>query len=133
MSSLLPADYILIALTSTMAIMGLFRGLSGVLAFISAIVVSGAAGTFGWGFSARYLDEVWARGVVILIASLLAFGIVRAIVKKLVNNILSQPSDSIFGFLIGAAAAVLIAIIWAHLGCYLEYSAIATELHGHIG
>ena len=116
-----------------MAIMGLFRGLSGVLAFISAIVVAGAAGTFGWGFSARYLDEVWARGVVILIVSLLVFGLVRAIVKKLVNNILSQPSDSIFGFLVGAAAGVLIAVIWAHLGFHLEYSAIASQLHGNIG
>ena len=132
MSSLLPADYILGAIAIIMSVMGLFRGLSGVLAFISAVVVAGAVATFGWNYSARYLDAAWARCAVDLIASLFAFGIVRALVKKLVNNILSQPSDAIFGFVIGAGAVVLLAVTWAYLGYYLEYSAIATELNGYI-
>ncbi|MBP5791279.1 MAG: CvpA family protein [Kiritimatiellae bacterium] len=129
MANLRPADYALGAFTAAMAVMGLFRGLSGALAFVSATVSAGAVATFGWDISARWLSEPWSRGAATLVASILAFGIVRAIVKKLAGNILSQPSDSIFGFAVGLAAGVLLAAIWAYLGIHLEHSSIATELH----
>lgn len=126
--NLFPADYALAAATAAMAVMGLFRGLSGALAFVAAIVVAGAAGTFGWDFSARYLDDAWTRAIATLVASLLAFGLVRVIVKKTLNNMLSQPSDSIFGFVTGFAAGVLVAVVWAYLDFHLEYSHFASEL-----
>lgn len=112
-----------------MAVMGLFRGLSGALAFLSAVISAGAVATFGWDASSRWLVEIWSRGAATLIAALLAFGIVRALVKKLAGSILSQPSDSIFGFILGLAMGALLAVVWAYLNIHLEYSSIATELN----
>lgn len=50
------------------------------------------------------------------------------IVKKLVNGLLAQPSDAIFGFLTGAAFGALALGGWAYSGIYLEYSTLAAWL-----
>ena len=64
--------------------------------------------------------------------TLLAFGIVRLIVKKLVNGLLAQPSDAIFGFLVGAALGVLMLVAWAYSGAYHEYSFLAKEAAAYV-
>ena len=67
-----------------------------------------------------------------LVATLLAFGLVRLIVKKLVNGLLAQPTDALFGMLIGAGLGVLLLIAWARSGLYLEYSALARECSAYV-
>ncbi len=115
-----------------LAVMGLFRGLSGTLAFLAAVLSAGAVAVFGWPFSARWLAAPWARGAATLVATLVAFGLVRLIVKKLVNVLLAQPSDSIFGFFVGILTGLLLLVAWAYTGFYTECSTLATELAPHV-
>lgn len=122
---LLPADYVLCALTLTSAVLGLFRGFSGTLAFLLALAAGGAAAYFGWGILEGYTSEAWMRGAGTLVVSLLAFGIVRILVKKLVNGLLAQPSDAIFGMIVGAVCGALATVAWASSGMFLEYSTLA--------
>lgn len=115
-----------------MAVLGLFRGFSGTLGFAFGAVAAVFAASFGWAYSASFTDVAWQRGAGVLVATLLAFGIVRLIVKRLVNGLLAQPSDALFGFLIGAALGVLILVAWAYSGAYLEYSALAKEVSAYV-
>jgi len=130
--TMLPADWVLAALVLTMAVMGLFRGFSGTLAFMVALVVAGFAGVYAWDQSVSYASETWMRGAAALVAALLSFGLVRFIVKKCVNGLLSQPTDAIFGFLCGAVAGSLVIVVWAKLGIYMEYSNIVAEVAGYV-
>ena len=128
----LPADYALCGITVVMAVLGLFRGFSGTLGFVRGAVVAVFAASFGWAYSASFTDVAWQRGAGVLAVTLLAFGIVRLIVKKLVNGLLAQPSDAIFGFLVGAALGVLVLVAWAYSGVYLEYSTLAREVSAYV-
>lgn len=127
-----PADYALCGITIVMAVLGLFRGFSGTLGFAAGAVAAAFAASFGWAYSASFTEVAWQRGAGVLVATLLAFGIVRLIVKKLVNGLLAQPSDAIFGFLVGAALGVLILAAWAYSGAYLEYSTLAREISQYV-
>ena len=115
-----------------MAVLGLFRGFSGTLGFVLGAVAAACAASFGWAYSVSFTDVAWQRGAGVLVATLLAIGIVRLIVKKLVNGLLAQPSDAIFGFLVGAALGVLILAAWAYSGAYLEYSTLAREVSAYV-
>ena len=127
-----PADYALCGITIMMAVLGLFRGFSGTLGFAVGAVAAAFAASFGWAYSESLAQVAWQRAAGTLVAALLAFGIVRLIVKKLVNGLLAQPSDAIFGFLIGAALGVLILAAWAYSGAYLEYSTLAKEASAYV-
>ena len=127
-----PADYVLCGLTIVMAVLGLFRGFSGTLGFVLAALAATLTATFGWTLSVSFTEVTWQRAGAVLVATLLAFGLVRMIVKKLVNGLLAQPSDAILGFLIGAALGVLVLVAWAHSGLYLEYSQLAKELSAYV-
>ena len=127
-----PADYALCGITVVMAVLGLFRGFSGTLAFVLAAIAAAFAGSFGWAYSASLTNVLWQRGAGVLVVTLLAFGFVRLIVKKLVNGLLAQPSDAILGFLTGAALGVLILAAWAFSGAYLEYSTLARAAAGYV-
>ena len=127
-----PADYALCGITIVMAVLGLFRGFSGTLGFALGAIAAAFAASFGWALSASFTTVAWQRGTGVLVVTLLAFGIVRLVVKKLVNGLLAQPSDAIFGFLIGAALGVLILVAWAYSGAYLEYSTLAREASAYV-
>ena len=130
--TLQPADYVLCGLAIAAAVTGLFRGFSGTLAFALASAAAVASGAFGWGQSAAITDALWARAGGVLIVSLLVFGIVRLIVKKLVNGLLSQPADALFGTLAGAAICLAALVAWAKSGLFLEYSAIARAVAKYV-
>ncbi len=130
--TLLPADYAVLGVAAVFAVTGLFRGLSGTVGFLSASVASAAAATFGWPLSARWLHSPWTRGLAVFVAALLVFGIVRVVVKKSVNGLLSQPSDAVFGMLVGVVAAALLLAAWAYSGFYTEYSTIASEVSAYV-
>ena len=129
---LLPADYVLLGLTGVMALMGLFRGFSGTLAFFLASAAAAVAGPMLWTYSATVSDQVWVRGLGVGLATLLMFGLVRLIVKKCVNGLLSQPSDAIFGFLVGIAFGIAVVAVWGYAGVYLEHSNLATTAAGYL-
>ena len=128
----LAADYTICGITIVMAVLWIFRGFSGTLGFVLGAVAAAFAASFGWVYSASLTDVAWQRGAGVLVVTLLAFGIVRLIVKKLVNGLLAQPSDAIFGFLVGAALGVLILVAWAYSGAYLEYSTLAREASAYV-
>ena len=127
-----PADYVICGLTVVMAVLGLFRGFSGMLGFVLGAVAAAFAASFGWVYSASVTTVAWQRGAGVLVATLLVFGIVRLVVKKLVNGLLAQPSDAIFGLLIGVALGVLVLAAWAYSGAYLEYSFLAKEAAAYV-
>ena len=126
------ADYALCGLTIVMAVTGLFRGFSGTIAFVLASAAAAAAGSFGWSWSAEVTDATWMRGAGVLVAALLAFGIVRLIVKKLVNGLLAQPSDAILGAVVGAALGGVVVAVWARAGICLEYSALVRTVAEYV-
>ena len=127
------ADYVLCGLTIVAAVTGLFRGFSGTIAFVAASVAAAAAGSFGWTYSATLTDAAWQRGAGVLVATLVVFGLVRLIVKKLVNGLLAQPSDAILGALLGAALGVALIVVWAYSGLYPEYSALVMKVAAYVG
>lgn len=128
----LTADWVLCGFTVVMAVLGLFRGFSGTLGFVAGAAAASFAASIGWAYSTEFTDVAWQRGVGVLVATLLTFGLVRIVVKKLVNGLLAQPTDAIVGCLIGAAVGVLLLVAWAHSGAYLEYSYLAGEVAGYV-
>ncbi len=129
---LLPADYAILGLALALAVLGLFRGLSGALAFYAAVAAAAAAAVFSWRFSSGLVSADWARGAIVIVVAVVAFGLVRLVVKKTVNKLLSQPSDAIFGFVCGALTAALVVVAWAWSGLMLKYSALASEVARHV-
>jgi uncharacterized membrane protein required for colicin V production len=127
------ADYVLCGFTIVATVTGLFRGFSGTIAFVLASASAAMTGSFGWSYSAGLTGVLWQRCAGTLVATLLVFGIVRLVVKKLVNGLLSQPSDAILGALVGAALGVALLAAWAYSGLYPEYSALARAVAAHIG
>lgn len=129
---LLPADYVLGGLIIVMAVTGLFRGFSGTLAFFLATAASAASAGLCWTFSAALSNVFWVRAAGAFVATLLVFGIVRLVVKKLVGGLLAQPADALFGFAAGALAAALLVVAWGWSGIYLEYSNLAREVASYV-
>ena len=129
---LLPADYAICAVAVVMAVLGLFRGLSGTLAFAAASAAALFVVSFGWAYSAGVTSVVWQRAGVVLLAVLVAFAFVRIIVKKFVNGMLAQPSDAIFGMLAGLAMSALLVLAWAWSGVHAEYSRLVQEVAVHV-
>lgn len=131
-SQLLPADYVLLGFTLVAAVTGLFRGFSGTLAFFCASAVAALAGAFGWPLSAGFVSETWMRVAIVLVGVLVTFGIARVIVRKLVNGLLAQPADAIFGFVSGALVGAALVVGWAYSGYHPEYSALVQEVAAYV-
>lgn len=129
---LLPADYVLCGLTAALAVLGLFRGVSGTLAFFAGSAAAVLTASVGWPFSAELTSEFGYRIVGTVVATLVAFGLVRIVVRKLVNGLLAQPSDALLGSLLGVVVGALILAGWAMSGIHLELSNLATEASGYL-
>lgn len=129
---LLPADYALCALAVVLGVTGLFRGFSGTLAFLLAAVSAAIAGSLAWNLSPAWVEAAWMRAGCALVAALLAFGLVRLVVKRLVNGLLAQPSDALFGCLVGLAIAAAVLVGWAWSGLYLDYSNLARTVAEYV-
>ena len=130
--TLLPADFALVGLAAVMAVLGLFRGLSGMLAFVVSTAVVIGIGAFCWSFSETVTVVPWQRVGLTAVAVLVAFGLVRMVVSKIVHAVLAQPADAIFGLLAGIALASLAVVGWAYSGVGLEYSNLAREVAAYV-
>ena len=128
-----PADYVIAGLAVVSAVLGIFRGFSGMFAFCLATAAAGVVGSFCWRVFEPWFEQLWARGLAVLVASLVAFGIVRALVCRFVNGLLAQPADAIFGFLTGFLVVAMVLAGWAVSGLFLEYSFLASKLAGYVG
>ena len=120
-------DYVLLTFSCLLVILGLFRGASGFFALVSATIISIAVGMLVWPYAVSLNDQTSVRYLIVIVGSLLAFGLVRVVVKKIVNGLLSQPADSIFGFLIGVAASLMLVYIAANVSMVRDVSVIARE------
>lgn len=121
-------DYILLALSCFFVIMGLFRGASGFFSFISATIVSATVALTSWPIVCGYINSAWIRVLAIIVLVLLAYGAVRCLVGWLVNKLLAQPADAIFGMVLGAVLGALLIYIAANTALIREYSVIAREV-----
>ncbi len=108
-------------------ILGLFRGASGIFSFVAATIISIAAGIIVWPYALSLSDQTSVRYLIVIVGSLVAFGFIRVVVKKVVNGLLSQPADSIFGFLTGAAASLMLLYVAANIPKARDVSIIARE------
>ena len=133
------AEYVILAATLGAAVIGLFIGFSGSLAFLAGSLAAGTVARFGWTMAVAVIPNVWARGIAVTVAALLAFGIVRWIVKKTVYGFVAQPGDAIFGALVAGAVGFCISagsiLILAAFGLIDNASvpAILSELLQHVG
>ncbi len=131
--NLLTADLVVLVFALVLAVLGLFGGFSGALAFLAALVGSALGGRLAWLVAAPRFEAAWARGLVVLVASLLIFGLVRWCVKKVVNGLLHQPADAIFGFLVSGAtgfALGILAIFAANHSELVEIHSVLADLIG---
>ena len=129
---LLIADYAIGAIAVALAVLGLIRGLSGSLAFAAASAMAVCAGSFGWEYTAAFTAVTWQRVCAELVATLLVFALVRIVVRRLVNGLLDQPADAIFGFLAGLGIAALLVFAWARSGLFVEYSRLVQEVASYV-
>lgn len=124
---LLPADYVVGGLVVVMAVLGLFRGASGTLAFFVACVCAALTVSLCWPLSESVTPVTWMRVAGTLLVTLIAFGVVRMLVKRFVNGLLAQPTDAILGFVMGAIMGALVLVGWGYSGWHLEYSNLAAK------
>lgn len=107
-------DYAILAMTVGGAVIGLFIGVSGALAFLAGAVAASVAGYFAWPLSADFIGAAWLRGIAVGVVSLLVFGIVRWLVKKFVHGLVAQPGDALLGSFLAAltGAVVSLGVVW---------------------
>lgn len=108
-----------------MAVLGLFRGFSGMLAFVLSSLTAVVVGMFAWSYSEMLTVEFWQRALGTLLVVLLSFGLVRVLVRKFVNGLLAQPADSFLGLCSGLLVVILLVLIWAKVGVGIEHSHLA--------
>lgn len=124
--SLCTADYVILSASAVAGVVGLVIGFSGALAFLVAAVVSSIAGKLAWTLGSGYFANDWTRGLAAVVATILAFGLVRWGIRKTVNGLLRQPADSIFGFLLAALAGGAITMLAVFLIGYFEIAEIGS-------
>ena len=129
---LLPADYILLGFAFLAMIAGGVCGLSGMVAFASALGLSVFSAFMLWPFALERFNSHWAAALAVFVAAILVYAIVRVILKKTVNFMMSQPSDSILGMLVGLVLALGIVYAWARIGFFAEHSSIVTGVAAYV-
>ena len=108
------SDYVILVAALIGAILGMFGGFSGALAFLAGVGAAVAMLRFGWSFLESQIETPWLLAVAALAASLIVFGLSRLVVKKIVKNLLAQPADAIFGALVAAVAGFSAALLGAY-------------------
>jgi len=109
-NAFLTADYVIGIVTLAAAILGLFGGFSGALAFCAGLVAAAVGGKFAHAMLISFFSAQWAAVLATLVAALLAFGIARLLVKRVVKGLLAQPADAIFGSLVAAVTGAALSV-----------------------
>lgn len=124
-----PADFVILGFTAVMTVLGLVRGLSGALAFLAGLSLASAAAFIGWG---RGLSSITPTALAVAAAVavfVVVFGLVRVCVRTVVGSLLKQPSDAVFGVVLGLFCAAM--LIWglSDFPPLRDYSSLARMLH----
>ena len=133
MAALQTADYIYLIASAVIVIMGLFRGLSGIFAFVNAVVAAGVLSVFFWGRICDSFPSLWMRALVVIVLSVVTFSVVRCVVKFVMRKMLSQPSDSIIGIFVSLALCVVALCSASTLPVVREYSSLAVYIFPYVG
>lgn len=120
-------DYILLAVSCFFVIMGLFKGASGLFSFVTATITSVSASILLWPYIAARFPQLSVKYVVAIVVGLIIFGLIRIIVRKIVNGLLGQPADAIFGFVLGVLTSALLIYIASNIPYARSVSRIAHE------
>lgn len=128
MNDLQNGDFVLLGIAAVMTLTGLLRGFSGTLAFVLASLAAAAVGTYAWTQLHAMSLQTWMQILAVILIGILVFGLVRLLVKKIVNGLLAQPADAVFGMIVGFAFALALAAIWAVSGIHHEQSRIVRQL-----
>ena len=108
------ADYALCGAAALFVGLGLYRGFSGVFASVRI-----------WPHVVALTDVAWLRIGLAVFAGVVVFGVVRIIVKKVVNGLLDQPVDAIAGLAIGVLCSGMLLLLAAHMPAVRECSSLA--------
>jgi len=134
---LTPTDYAVLTAAAGGAVVGLFIGFSGMVAFLSGSVASAFCATFGWSLLECLALTPWLRVLAVVVGSLLAFGLVRMLVRRFIHVMIAQPGDAIFGALAAGAVAGAVGLgaVWlANLAGILPCpSALLDGVLGYVG
>jgi len=117
---LMPADYAILVTSGVAGVWGLFSGFSGALAFLAGTVAGVVAGRCGWALSPNWFSSSWGQALASLAVGLVAFGLARVLVRKVVHGILAQPGDAIFGSMVASVAGFALAVGAVFLAGYAD-------------
>lgn len=121
-------DYVIAGCAALLCAIGVVRGFSGFLAFLTASAATAAATAWLWPMSGAVLHETWMRVAAFAAGGVVVFGIVRIAVKKVVNGLLAQPVDSIAGLAAAIVCSALAIFAASRFGIVTERSTIAREV-----
>ena len=122
------ADYAVAATAAASAVFGLFGGFSGALAFLAGMAAAVAAVRFGWGPLEAKIGATWMLAVAAMLVALVAFGLARVVVKKVVKNMLAQPADALLGFSVAAVSGTGLALLALYAARRLGVAALPSSL-----
>jgi len=126
------ADYVLAGIVVVLALLGLIRGFSGAFAFLVASAATAALSVYGWPPTLHISQIVWVRASAMVVADIVLFGLVRIIVKKIVNGLLAQPVDAIAGCIVGLVCGAMVVLASSYFPFVRERSAVAREVAVHV-
>ena len=114
-------DYALAAVSVGCAVAGLFMGFSGALGMLSGGVAAVLAGKLAWSLSAGFVSGDWMRVIAVLVSAILAFGIVRMVVKKVAHGLVAQPADALLGAVVASIVGFCLSAGGVWLFCRLGF------------
>ena len=115
-------DYVLLAAIGTLAIIGLFKGLSGWLGTLIGAVAATVVGYFGFDFCLKAAMACpWVSGPFVSLAAaildflvgLIVFGLTRRLAVKFFSFLLPQPLNAIIGMLGGLFLGLVLTVLLA--------------------
>ena len=115
-------DYVLLAAFGVLAIIGLFKGLSGWLGTLIGAAAATIVGYFGFGFCLKAAMACpWVSGPFVSLAAaildflvgLVVFGLARRLAVKFFSFLLPQPLNAIVGMAGGLFLGLVLAVLLA--------------------
>ncbi len=133
-------DYVLLAAIGALAIIGLFKGLSGWLGTLTGAAAATVVGYFGFGFCLKAAMACpWVSGPFVSLAAaildflvgLIVFGLTRRLAVKFFSFLLPQPLDAIIGLLGGVFLGLVLTVLLAGTAFFEGVSLPEGYLAGH--
>ena len=115
-------DYVLMAVIGTLAIIGLFKGLSGWLGTLTGAAAATVVGYFSFGYCLKAATACpWVSGPFVPLAAaildflvgLIAFGLARRLAVQFFSFLLPQPLNANIGLLGGMFLGLVLTVLLA--------------------